>query len=396
MTKYGTGWKYGTGVTYGYEGQPYDLPVWFSEYGFKYGGSYDPGAAAAAAIGLIYIYLRNGNATALLLARRILSDLRANRASGEYGGYVYKSDYHYAWLNALVAHAFGLAVTGRSGQVYQFPATPADIDYFESILGRFFSLSGDSKPNLLNADTIPFTIIEDADVWDYVPNYLMIRQMGSLEGLTLMLFVALDWAKRSGSWVWFDKLLKFILIENLAVLAASSVKSITTAYEIRDLKNLVRVRYGDYDRDNSKYAESKDQPLIDELGELPGDIDLQYGSPVITEDPQLAALLAERKLARLSAPRELADLETWLEGARLELGDPVAVTSNFHAFDQEEFRVYAKNLSLDQRRVKLRLWRPIAYPAAWAVDDVGTDYDCYAIDQAGPGDPNWSYRTYLY
>jgi hypothetical protein len=211
-----------------------------------------------------------------------------------------------------------------------------------------------------------------------------------------MLYAALDYGKQSGSWVWFDKMLKFVLLENLAVLAASSVKSISTSYELRDLKNLVRVRYGDYDRDNSKYAEARDQALIDELGELPGDIDLKYGSPVITEDPQLAALLAERKLARLSPPREIADLETWLEGARLELGDQVAITSDFHGFDHEEFQLFAKNLSLDQRRAKLRLWRPIAYPAAWAVDDAGTAYDSYAIDQAGESDPNWSYRSYVY
>lgn len=54
----------------------------------------------------------------------------------------------------------------------------------------------------------------------------------------------------------------------------------------------------------------------------------------------------------------------------------------------------ARQLSLDQRRVKLRLWRPVAYPATWAVEDAGTDYDCYAIDQAGPGDPNWSHRAF--
>jgi hypothetical protein len=83
----------------------------------------------------------------------------------------------------------------------------------------------------------------------------MLRQMGSLEGLTLMLLAALDYAKRSGNWVWFDKLLAFVLLENLAVLAASSVKGLTTSYNLRDLKNLVRAMYADYDRDNSKYAE---------------------------------------------------------------------------------------------------------------------------------------------
>jgi hypothetical protein len=53
-------------------------------------------------------------------------------------------------------------------------------------------------------------------------------------------------------------------------------------------------------------------------------------------------------------------------------------------------------VSLDQRRVRLRLMRQIDYPVAWVVDDDGTDYDSYAIDLAGEGDSNWSYRAYVY
>ena len=154
--------------------------------------------------------------------------------------------------------------------------------------------------------------------------------------------------------------------------------------------------YGDYDHDNRKYAEAKAQALIDELGELPDDLDLKYGSPVITEDPQLAALLAERRLARLSAPMEFADLVTWLEGVRLEVGDEVAISSDFHCFDQSEFKCYGHQKSLNQRRVKLRLRRQVDYPTAWAVEGDGTGYDAFAIDQAGPGDPDWSSRAYVY
>jgi hypothetical protein len=382
--------------TYGaVDGGGWKLPIWFSEYGFVY-GTYDPGVAASVALGCLYIYLRNGDATALTWARRLLDDLRINRQSGEFGGYLYKSDYHYAWLNGLVAHAFGLAVTGRSGQIYVFPATAADAAHFDAMCGRFFALSGDAKPNVLNSDSIPFSYVEDADIWDYVPDYLMLRQLGSLEGLVVMLNAALDYARRSGSWVWFDKLLAYVLLENLAILAASSIRSLTTSYELRDLKNLVRVMYGDYDQDNSKYAESRNQALIDELEELPDEIDLKYGSVVITEDPQLAALLASRRLERLAAPREIADLETWMEGVRLELGDDVAITSDFHGFDQTEFKCYGKQVSLDRRRVRLSLMRQVAYPVAWAVDDEGTIYDSYAIDQAGPGDPNWGYRANVY
>lgn len=100
------------------------MPIWFSEYGFTYGTG-DPGVAASVALGCLYIYLRNGGATAQTWDRRLLDDLRINRQSGEFGGYLYKSDYHYAWLNGLVPHAFGLAVTGRSGQICVFPATAA-------------------------------------------------------------------------------------------------------------------------------------------------------------------------------------------------------------------------------------------------------------------------------
>jgi len=377
------------------DGSGWKFPVWFSDYGFVY-GYYDPGVGASLALGCLYIYLRNGNATAQTWARRILDDLRLNRQSGEFGGYLYKSDYHYAWMNALVGRAFGLAVAGRSGQVWVFPATAEDAAHFDAMLAQFFALAGDGKPNMLNADYIPFSYVEDADIWEYVPNYLMLRQMGSLEGLVLMLSCALDYAKRSGSWAWFDKLLAFVLLENLAILQASAIRSLSVSYELRDLKNLVRVTYGDYDRDNSKYAEEKNQALIDELGELPADIDLRYGSPVITEDPQLAALLAARLLFRLSAAQENVELETWLEGVRLELGDDVAISSDFHGFDQTEFRCFGKQVSLDRRRVALRLMRQVAYPVAWTVDGAGTDYDCYAIDQAGPGDPNWSYRAYVY
>ena len=72
-------------------------------------------------VGCLYIYMRTGDSRALSLSQKILADLRENRASGDYGGYLYKSDYHYAWMNALVAHAFGLAVTGRTGAAHTYP-----------------------------------------------------------------------------------------------------------------------------------------------------------------------------------------------------------------------------------------------------------------------------------
>lgn len=393
MPKYGTGKKYGAGVLYGADGNCL-VPTWFSEYGFGYGEA-DPGAEASVVLGLLYYYLRSGNETAATLARRLLDDLRA-RDSGDYGGKLYKSDYHYGWMNALVAHAFGLAVNGRTGAAYNFSFSNDDAEQFDAILTRFFALSGDVKPNVLNRDLIPFTYVEDADSWDYAPHYLFMRQMGSLEAVVLMLQGALDYGVREGDWEWFDRLLKFILLDNLVVLGQRQLREVVSAYDLSGLKNLVRVQYADYDRDNSKYAEVKDQALIDEMGEVSTTIDLRYGQPVVTEDPQMAATLAQRLLERLSAPRETVEAETWLEGARIELGDTVAISSEFHGFEETAFECFGKAVNLGGRRARLTLVRQIRYPNAWAVDSAGTDYDSYAIDVASSEDANWAYRAYAY
>jgi hypothetical protein len=114
---------------------------------------------------------------------------------------------------------------------------------------------------------------------------------------------------------------------------------------------------------------------------------------VILEDPDTAQLLAARLLARLVAPRELAEAETWLEGVRLELGDTVAVASDFHGLDQAEFTLSAKELDLGERRVRLSLERPLNTSRAWAVDAPGSAHDAWAIDVASSYDPNWAFRA---
>ena len=160
------------------------MPYWFSEYGFQY-GDYDPGAMAAIAIGCLYVFMKTGDSRAGDLAREILDDLRLNRQSPDYP-YLYKTDRHYGWMNALVAQAFGLSVTGRPGRAFSFPSTQADQDHFEAMIGQFQTMSGDGKPNVLNADGIPFTYSEAGDLWDYAPNYLALGQIGSLEAVVLM------------------------------------------------------------------------------------------------------------------------------------------------------------------------------------------------------------------
>ena len=378
--------------TYGApDGPGWKFPTLFSEYGFTY-GDYDPGAAASLALGCLYIYLRNGDDSARLWTRRILDDLRLNRQSRDYGG-GYKSDYHYAWLNALVAQAFALAVSGHTGQAYPFPTEPQDAEHYLALMSWMFTHAGDVKPNLLNSDLIPFTYLEAQDVWDYAPHYVFMAQMGSLEAVVLMLGAALGYAKVTGHWTWFHRLLRFVVLDNLVRLKPSNIRSLNTACDLAGVKNLIRLKYADYDQDNSKFIEVRDQGAIASWGEAALEVDCRYGSPVVVENPETAQLLALRLLKRLCTPWETLDLTTWLEGARIELGDTVAVSADFHGLKEEEFSVFGKTLDLRHRQVHLQLARPLDCSWAWAVDAAGSDYDCYAIDQASQYDVNWSYRT---
>ncbi len=370
------------------------FPALFSESGFSY-SDYDPGQAAAIAIGCLHLYMKTGDSRASTWARRLLDDLRVNRQSPTYP-YLYKSDLHYGWLNALVAQAFGLAVNGRPGQAYVFAATQEDHDHFLNMVNQFFAMAGDSKPNVLNADRIPFSYVEAADNWTQAPNYIMNQEMGSMEALVLMLEVALDSARLQGDWDWFNRLLAFILRDNLVVLNQAQIRTVTAACDQAGAANLVRLRYADYDRDSSNYCEARDQAAIDNWGEQALDLDLRYGSPVILEDPAAARLLATRMLQRLAPPQEAVEVETWLEGVRIELGDTAAVSSDFHGWDREEFTVLGRDLDLGHRRVRLKLTRPLDRTDPFAVDAGGSASDAWAIDQASSWDENWDSRAYVY
>ena len=126
--------------------------------------------------------MKTGDSRAGTWARRILDDLRLNRQSPDYP-YLYKTDRHYGWLNALVAQAFGLSVTGRPGQAFVFPSTQADQDHFQAMIGQFQTMAGDGKPNVLNADGIPFTYSEAGDIVGLCPQLPGLGQMGSLEAV---------------------------------------------------------------------------------------------------------------------------------------------------------------------------------------------------------------------
>ena len=372
------------------DGNGWQVPTQFSEFGFTY-GAYDPGQTAAIALGCVFIYLRNGHDLAATWARRLLDDLRENRLDPVFGGY--KSDYHYAWQNGLVLRAFGLAARGAAGQAYLFPAVPQDQEHFDALMAWVWAHTGDAKPNVLNADLIPFTYSEAADIWEYVPNYLAMSQMGTLEAVAAMLGAALEYGKGTGEWTWWQRLLDFVLLDHLVELSPAQIRSLTLTYEQTGPKNLVRVLYADYDQDNHKYAEAREAAAISAWGEAALDLDCRYGSPVVLEDPEAAQLLASRLLQRLAAPRKLVEVETWLEGVRLELGDTVAISSDFHGLDQEEFSVSGKDLDLGGRSVRLSLDRPLNTSWSWAVDAPGSAYDAWAIDVASSFDVNWAFRA---
>ncbi len=356
----------------------WNFPHIFSEFGFKYGVApfaYDPGATAAIAIGCLYIYMKNQDSRANTWARRILDDLRLNRQSAEYN-YLYKTDSFHVWMQAMVAHAFGLAINGRPGSTYTFTSTADDRGHFEGMINQFLTMSGDSKPNVLNADLLPFARVEDSDDWSMAPNYMMNKESGSQEALVLMANVALDWAYynqsgwfqegwfqegwfSSNPWFWFDALIDFYLLDNLTNVAEASIKSLALETDLTLAANLVRVIYGDFMRDKTFYKEAKDTALIAAAGEMPREIDLRYGNPIITESAAMAQLLASRALALWSKPAEKAVLEGWLELLRFELGDTVGVTSAFHGLSAEEFMCIGRLLDLDSKRVKLNLIRQI-------------------------------------
>ncbi len=378
----------------------YKFPIWFHEYGYNYDTnsafSFDAGGAASVVIGALYIYMRNGDARALDLAQKLLYDLRVNRPSGDYGGYLYKSDYHYAWMNALVAHAFGLAVVGRAGTAYRYPYTADDETHYQNMMNNFWAMSGDTKPNLLNKDLIPYHDCEPHDIWDYAPHYLFMKEMGSMEGVVLMMHAAIDWALYNGSWYWFNSLLEFMIRIGQASLSDRQIYSINSNYVASKIATVVNLSYGDYRRDNSLYVERKNQSMIDSLGEIRLGLGMHYGSPVITEDANTAAKIAQRALAYFSAPKEVVQVVADLAAMRLDLNDVVKIDSSFHGYGAEPFALHRRVFDLRKLRVSLELMRTSDYAPSWALDTAGGDYESYAIDTNSEQDQDWPFRAFGY
>ncbi len=264
--------------TYGApDGSGWKIPTLFSEYGFTY-GTYDPGMAASVALGCLWIYLRNGDTRAATWARRLLDDLRENRWDPEFGGY--KSDYHYAWLNALALRAFGIAAQGVAGQAYVFPSGPEDREHFDALTAWVFAHVGDEKPNVLNADLIPFYLQRGRGCLGQRPELPGHGPdghpggggghggcgPGARQGHRRLVLVAEPAGLYPGETTWW-------------ICRASQIRSLTLAYEQTGPKNLVRVLYANYDQDNTKYAEAREDAAISAWGEAALDLDCRYGSP---------------------------------------------------------------------------------------------------------------------
>jgi hypothetical protein len=240
------------------------------------------------------------------------------------------------------------------------------------MVNQFFSMSDDSKPNVLNANFLPFSLVEAADNWEYAPNYMMNKEFGSTEALVLMMNVAMDcaliWPEEGwfeswfmGSWDWFDTMLQFLILDNLTILSAASIESITASRDNSLLANKVRVLFGDFMKDKAYYAEEEDADLIIYQGEIPIEIDLRYGNPIITESITTANLLATRALAYYSQPIEQVEINTWLEGLRIMPGEIINPVSSFHGYSTDQFFVISKLIDLAKKRVKINAIRQIEW-----------------------------------
>jgi hypothetical protein len=261
-------------------------------------------------------------------------------------------------------------------------------------MNNFWAMSGDTKPNLLNADLIPFHDCEPHDIWDYAPYYLFMKEMGSMEGVVLMMHTALDWALYSGSYSWFNRLLEFMIRLGQAALSENQIYHINSNFMTTQVATKVNLSYGDYRRDNTLFVEEKDQSMIDLLGEIRQSLAMHYGSPVITEDANTAAKIAQRTLEYFSIPKEQLHVVADLAAARFELNDAVQVESKFHGLANDIFYLTRRLYDPGKLRVHLDLMRNVSYSPSWAVDTDGTAYDSYAIDTNSDKDADWSDRAY--
>ncbi len=225
------------------------------------------------------------------------------------------------------------------------------------MMANFWAMSGDSKPNLLNADLIPFHDCEDHDIWDYAPNYMFMKEMGSMEGVVLMLHTAIDWALYNGSWEWFNTLLEFMIQIGLGTMAENQIYKISSSLETTKVATQVGLTYGNFRQDNTLYKEAEDAGMVARLGEIKKLIPMHYGNPVITENAAMAETICNRHLAYFAFPKETLQVTADLAAARFDLSDVIKITSQFHGFDDDSFYLTRRLYNKEKLRVLLSLMR---------------------------------------
>jgi hypothetical protein len=263
-------------------------------------------------------------------------------------------------------------------------------------MANFWAKSGDTKPNLLNRDLIPYHAVEAQDIWDYAPNYLFMKEMGSMEGVVLMMHVAIDWALYTGSWHWYQTLWDFLVQRGVMELSERQLYGLSASYLTSQVATRVSLTYGDYKRNPQHYIEAANQEMMDRLGDIRQLLPMHYGSPVITEDVQTAAKIAQRALQYFSRPQEMVRAVADLSAARLEVNDRVKITSPFHGYAKDSFTVIRRAYDSRTFRVVLDLLRGLTYSPSWAVEAGGGAYDSYAIQVDSAQDADWPQRAYAH
>lgn len=195
-----------------------DFPTWFHDYGFGY-GTYDPYITEAAARALMFYFWRSKDSAIATLLREILTDLRTNRYDSSYGGYKH-DNLHWAYGNGYLTRLWGLVVNGPppgavnppSGGWGSFTPTSEDISHFQALISDYwFGHAGDTSPNVLNSDLLPYTFAENYDSWSYAPHYIYVSGLGTTEGLVNVMGGALEWGRYSGNYSWYLRLAHFLL-----------------------------------------------------------------------------------------------------------------------------------------------------------------------------------------
>ncbi len=192
----------------------YKMIHWFHPYGYSHGDNdyFDPAMSHGILLqGLIFCYWYSGNATALAWIERLMNDLRVNRVNSVLS--TFTTDFAYSWMFAHIMFGFGLAEHELDGCTISnhISVSVDNLAFWEAMLTWVLSKSGNTKPNQLTADGIPYTFYDNRDSFSYAPDYMFDANCGSTEGLILMANVAFMRARQTGDYGWFLDLINFLV-----------------------------------------------------------------------------------------------------------------------------------------------------------------------------------------